>query len=92
MKQSTLGTIAMLITLIYTGLSMPVQIVQTWNSKNTSNFSLFMLVMLYATFSSWVIYALKGMNDEIKINWHILIPNFLGAVCALILVIFKLNF
>jgi uncharacterized protein with PQ loop repeat len=87
MKQKNLGLLAMLITLVYTGTSLPVQIYTVWITQNTQSLSLFMLIMMTTTFASWTLYAVVGE----KVNWHIFIPNFIGGLCALVLLILKLN-
>lgn len=83
-----LGYLAMIITCIYTGISMPRQIIQIWEIGNADSLSLFMLVMMLATFTSWAIYSLK----KAKTDWYILVPNTMGAIGSLILVVLKLKF
>ncbi len=74
-----LGWIALIITLIYTGLGLPVQIRQNLIRRSTGGLSLFMTVLLCLTFSSWVAYGL------VKTDWYIIIPNLTGAVCAFVI-------
>ncbi len=74
-----LGWIALIITLIYTGLGLPAQIRKNLLSRSTGGLSLFMTVLLFLTFSTWVAYGL------VKPDWYIVVPNFTGAVCALVI-------
>ncbi|MBC7981616.1 hypothetical protein H7X65_00905 [Candidatus Parcubacteria bacterium] len=86
MNKSKIGFTAMIITCIYTGLSMPQQIYQVWKSHDTSGLSLFMLAMMLFTFLCWSTYG--SLKEK---NWNILIPNSLGALFSLILIILKLT-
>ena len=86
--ERSVGFLAMIITSVYTGISMPEQIFQIWKTQNTESLSLFMLVMMVATFSSWSVYALR----KVKTDWYILVPNLFGSICALVLVVFKLKY
>lgn len=88
MTEKLVGTLAMIITCVYTGISMPEQIFQIWKSGNAESLSLFMLVMMLATFASWSVYALK----KAKTDWYILVPNLAGSIGALVLVILKLKY
>jgi uncharacterized protein with PQ loop repeat len=83
----TLGTVALVITVIYTCFGLPVQIRKNYQDKSVAGLSLFLMVMLLFTFSSWVAY---GWVKPIK-DWYVIASNFPGAVCvAIILVQFKL--
>lgn len=86
MRQSTLGTLAMWVTILYTGTSMPVQIYTVWITKNTNQLPFYTLIMMTSTFLIWSIYAYRQSNK----NWHIFIPNFLGFICATTLILLKL--
>ena len=74
-----LGWIALIITLIYTGLGLPAQIRKNLLTRSTGGLSLFMTVLLFLTFSTWVAYGL------VKPDWYIVVPNLTGAVCALVI-------
>ena len=86
--EKSVGFLAMVITCVYTGISMPQQIFQIWKTQNAESLSLFMLVMMVATFSSWSVYALK----KAKTDWYILVPNLAGSIGALVLVVLKLKY
>ena len=70
-----LGWIALIITLIYTGLGLPAQIRKNLLSRSTGGLSLFMTVLLFLTFSTWVAYGL------VKPDWYIVVPNL--TLCSL---------
>jgi uncharacterized protein with PQ loop repeat len=80
MKTSdVLGWAALSITLVYTGLGLPVQIYENRLSASTGGLSLFMTVLLFSTFSSWVVYGAS------RRDWYVLLPNLVGACCSLVL-------
>lgn len=85
-KRFWIGNFAMITTCIYTGLSMPVQIYEIIKKHSMESFSPFMLIMLFATFLSWVVYSLFANK---KIDWFIFVPNLMGAIGSLILIILK---
>jgi len=76
-----IGWSAAVITLIYTALGLPMQIRKNSVNKSTSGLSLFMTLLMFLTFSSWVFYAL------LKSDWYILVPNSVGGVGAMILLV-----
>lgn len=76
-----IGWSVAVITLIYTALGLPMQIRKNSVNKSTSGLSLFMTLLMFLTFSSWVFYAL------LKSDWYILVPNFVGGVGAMILLV-----
>ncbi|HET6347153.1 MAG TPA: SemiSWEET family transporter [Myxococcota bacterium] len=83
----TIGTIALVITVIYTCFGLPVQIRKNYQDKSVAGLSLFLMIMLLFTFSSWVAY---GWVKEQK-DWYVIASNAPGALCvAIILVQFKL--
>jgi uncharacterized protein with PQ loop repeat len=74
-----IGYIASFITIIYTAIGMPNQIVKNYKIKCVKSLSLFLFITLFLTFSSWVVYGM------VKPDWFIGIPNALGAICAFII-------
>jgi len=75
------GWIALVVTSLYTSISLPIQIFKITQTKDVGSLSLFMVVMLTLTFFSWVMYAvLKSERD-----WFIFIPNLVGFVCSIII-------
>ena len=79
MDPQIIGTTATIITLLYTVLGLPTQIIKNNKLKSVNGISRFMSVMLLLTFTSWVIYAIT------KNDYYILISNLPGAICALII-------
>jgi len=75
-----LGWIASIITVIYTSLGLPAQILKNIRLKSTKGLSLFLFSFLFLTFLSWVVYGFT------KADWFIVVPNGLGAFCAFVLV------
>jgi uncharacterized protein with PQ loop repeat len=77
----TVGTVACVITTIYTSLGLPVQVHKNYTQKSVSGLSLPMMVMSFCTFNSWVLYgAIKPIPD-----WYVIISNgpgvlFIGVV------------
>jgi uncharacterized protein with PQ loop repeat len=76
-----LGWIALVITVLYTGLGMPVQIRKNHRKQSVEGLSLVMTALMFATFTSWVVYA------AIKPDWYLIGPNSMGAVCSLIVLV-----
>ena len=74
------GYIASFITIVYTAVGMPNQIIKNYKLKSAESLSLFLFVTLFFTFTSWVVYGI------LKPDWFICIPNALGAICASIIV------
>lgn len=82
-----IGTIACVITTIYTSLGLPVQIYKNHQGKSTEGLSLSMMIMSFCTFSSWVAYGFI----KAKPDWYVIISNAPGSICiALILLQFRL--
>ena len=77
---TVVGYIASFITIVYTAVGMPNQIIKNHKIKSAESLSLFLFVTLFFTFTSWVVYGV------LKPDWFICIPNALGAVCAFIIV------
>lgn len=72
----TVGTVACVITTIYTSLGLPVQVHKNYKAKSASALSLPMMIMSFCTFSSWVLYgAIKPAPD-----WYVIISNGPGVV------------
>ncbi|MDB5194139.1 MAG: hypothetical protein JWN50_153 [Parcubacteria group bacterium] len=84
MNVEVIGTIATIITLLYTVLGLPAQIRKNKQRGSVEGISLFMCIMLLLTFSSWVVYAV------FKKDYYILISNLPGAICALV-ILFQLR-
>ncbi|HJO95623.1 MAG TPA: SemiSWEET family transporter [Victivallales bacterium] len=74
------GWTASIITIIYTAIGLPAQIIKNFKAGTASGLSLFLFVFLFLTFTSWVVYGI------FKPDWFIVVPNGLGAICAFILV------
>ena len=69
------GSIAFLVTVIYTCLGLPIQVRRNYLNKSTAGISLFMMVMLFFAFSSWVAYGwIKSPHD-----WYIIGSNVPGV-------------
>lgn len=82
-KEKTWGRVALVVTLIYTGISLPMQIAQIHQTKDTSGFSKPMICMLVLTFLSWTIYSIT----KPKIDWYIFVSNGVGFIFATIILI-----
>lgn len=76
-----LGWIASVITVIYTAIGLPTQIVKNFKIRSGEGLSLFLFIILLLTFISWVVYGLAIFN------WFIIIPNGFGGICSMILTI-----
>jgi MtN3 and saliva related transmembrane protein len=75
-----LGWIASMITVVYTTLGLPAQIVKNFKSHSTAGLSLVLFTFLTGTFVSWVLYGI------VKPDWFIVVPNGLGALCGCVIV------
>ncbi len=75
------GITASIISVIYTGLGMPVQIYKNYSSKSTAGLSLSMMILLFMTLISWVVYGI------LKSDWYIIIPNFIGSLSVTVIFI-----
>ncbi len=73
------GITASVISIIYTGFGMPVQIYKNYTVKSTAGLSLSMMVLLYFTLVSWVVYGV------LKTDWYIILPNFIGSISVTII-------
>lgn len=72
----TVGTVACVITTIYTSLGLPVQVRKNFEAKSASALSLPMMIMSFCTFTSWVLYgAIKPTPD-----WYVIISNGPGVI------------
>jgi len=70
------GWLALIVTLIYTCLGLPVQIYKNYKRKSTEGVSLFLIFFCGCTFLLWSIYALiKDPKD-----WYIFGSNFPGFI------------
>ncbi len=75
-----LGWIASIITVVYTAFGLPAQILKNFKAGSAEGLSLFLFTFLFLTFTSWVVYGIA------KPDWFIVVPNGLGAICAIVLV------
>ena len=75
------GLTASIISVIYTGLGMPVQIYKNYSAKSTAGLSLSMMILLFMTLVSWVVYGI------LKTDWYIILPNFIGSISVTIIFI-----
>ncbi|TFH02232.1 MAG: hypothetical protein E4H13_02695 [Calditrichales bacterium] len=77
-----MGLTALIVTIIYTGFGLPVQIYKNFKSKTTYGLSLSMMVLLFLTFLSWVVYAwVKTPRD-----FYIIISNAIGMISVSIII------
>jgi len=79
--ENMIGWIATSITIVYTALGLPSQIKKVITNKSTHGLSLFMTIMMFLTFTSWIFYAV------VKSDLFILVPNTIGALCTIVLLI-----
>lgn len=79
MNPEILGTIAMITSLVFMAMGLPVQILKIYRAKSTEGVSLFMTCTLLATTMAWCVYSLKISN------WYILVSNAPGALFAFVL-------
>jgi len=75
------GITASVISVIYTGFGMPVQIYKNYTVKSTAGLSLSMMVLLFLTLISWVVYGF------LKTDWYIILPNFIGSISVTVIFI-----
>ena len=75
-----IGYLASFITIVYTAIGLPNQIVKNYRLKSIEGLSLFLFVTLFFTFTSWVIYGI------LKPDWFIGVPNALGGLCTFIII------
>ena len=78
-----LGWVALIITLAYTAVGLPVQIRRNFLHKSTKGLSLFTILLMCMTFMSWVVYAAM----KTPLDWYIIVSNSIGALCACILLV-----
>ena len=69
-----MGFTALIVTIVYTGLGLPVQIYKNFKSKSTHGLSLSMMVLLLITFLTWVVYAAVKTPPD----FYIIISNSIG--------------
>lgn len=74
-----IGWAAVAITLAYTLLGLPMQILKNHRTQSTGGLSLLMIGLLFVTFIMWVAYGV-ARNDII-----IIIPNTVGTLCVSVL-------
>ncbi len=74
-----IGWAAVIITLAYTLLGLPTQILKNRRSQSTGGLSLFMIVLLFITFLLWVAYGV------VRSDIFIIIPNTAGTICVAVL-------
>lgn len=75
------GWAAAIITTVYSGFGLPVQVRKNYVSKSVQGLSLTMTVLQLLTFSSWVMYAaIKPVPD-----WYVIISNAPGALCDVLI-------
>lgn len=75
------GLAAAIITTVYSGFGLPVQVRKNYLGKSVEGTSLVMTVLQLFTFSSWVLYAaIKTQPD-----WYVIVSNAPGAVCDLLI-------
>ena len=79
MDVDTVGMAAFLISLVYTGIGLPAQILANHRRKAMHGLSLFMNVILMFTFSIWIIYG------SMKADWYIVGSNAPGLACIVII-------
>jgi uncharacterized protein with PQ loop repeat len=75
------GIIALIITIIYMGYGLPVQIYKNFKAKSTKNLSLSMVILLLLTLTTWVIYGFV----KIPTDWYIVISNSIGVISSLVI-------
>ena len=77
-----MGLTALIVTIVYTGFGLPVQIYKNFKSKTTYGLSLSMMILLFLTFLSWVVYAwVKTPQD-----FYIIISNSIGLFSVSIII------
>jgi uncharacterized protein with PQ loop repeat len=76
-----LGVVAVIITMIYTFLGLPAQIVNNYKKKSVAGLSLFLMIMLTLTFTIWTLYSyFKELPD-----WYVFLSNFPGVIFGIII-------
>lgn len=79
---SILGTIAVITSLVFMAMGLPIQIFKIYRAKTTDDVPLFtQCTLLLATTTAWCVYALSIEN------WYILISNAPGVVFASIILL-----
>ncbi len=86
------GWVAMIVSVSYTCLGLPMQARKNYVNKSTAGLSGIMVIMLVLVFSSWIFYAsVKSPPD-----WYIIVSNSPGLICAIVLLyqfrIYRKNF
>lgn len=76
------GLAALIITIIYTGYGLPIQIYKNYKAKSTKGLSLSMMILLLLTLTTWVVYGIVKM----PMDWYIIISNSIGMVSVLIII------
>jgi uncharacterized protein with PQ loop repeat len=76
------GFVALVITVAYTCLGLPVQIRKNYSSKSTRGLSLFTVILMLATFTSWLVYGIVKAQQD----WYLVGSNLPGAACTVVLV------
>lgn len=76
MTADTVGFLAFCLTIVYTGIGLPIQIRQNFRRRSVQGLSLFMNAILLLVMVSWVVYG------WIVNNWYIMGSNIPGAVCV----------
>jgi len=76
------GLVALIVTIIYTGYGLPVQIYKNYQAKSTKGLSLSMMVLLLLTLTTWVVYGIVKMPKD----WYIIISNSIGMVSVFIII------
>lgn len=79
MDQNTVGLVASIVTVIYTGIGLPDQIRKIALKQSTEGLSLPMNVLVLFAFSIWAWY---GVLDR---NWYIILPNSLGTLGTIVI-------
>ena len=79
MDVDTVGMTAFVISLVYTGIGLPAQILANHRRKAMHGLLLFMNVVLLLTFSIWIIYG------SMKKDWYIVGSNAPGLACIVII-------
>jgi uncharacterized protein with PQ loop repeat len=77
-----LGWVAMLITVVYTGVGLPMQIWKNHQRKSTEGLSLFLMAMMFVTACVWILYGLvKQPMDGFVVVANV--PGALGGAAVL---------
>ena len=75
------GSIALVVTVLYTGFGLPLQIFKNYHAKSTKSLSLSMMILLILTSCSWVTYGFVRSPHD----WYIIFPNSLGFLSGIII-------